>query len=96
MHTFLGLAAKYQPLAPGVPLQAGQEPNMERFVQFAVLARDTAKELAPFQSPKFKSIEVYQAPAVPINQPGAVAHSSKLTPQQAYRLFRDSDIIDVS
>jgi hypothetical protein len=94
MHTFLGMAAKHQPQATGMPLQPGQEPNETKFVQYAVLARDTAKELAPFQSPKFKSIEVYQAPMAPIEQPGAAATSSKLTPQQAYRLLRDSDIID--
>jgi hypothetical protein len=95
MHIFLGMAARHQPVSAGMQLQPGQEPNEGKFVQYAVLARDTAKELAPFQSPKFKSIEVYQAPTAPIEQPRAAATSSKLTPQQAYRLLRDSDIIDV-
>ena len=95
MHTFLGMAAKHQPVAFGAPLQTGQEPNEDKFVKYAVLARDTAKELAPFQSPKFKSIELYEAPTAPIAQAAAGAQASKLTPQQAYRLLRDSDIIDV-
>ena len=95
MHTFLGMAAKHQPVSPGMPLQPGQEPNETKFVQYAVLARDTAKELAPFQSPKFKSIEVYQAPTAPIEQPSSNRAPSTLTPQQAYRLLRDSDVIDL-
>jgi hypothetical protein len=36
--------------------------NYEHFVQFAALARDTAKMLAPYQSPTFRSIEL-AAPA---------------------------------
>jgi hypothetical protein len=95
MHTFLGMAAKHQPVPSGAALSPGQEPNEAKFKEYALMARDTAKELAPFQSPKYRSIEVYQAPRAPIEQPAASAQPSKLTPQQAYRLLRDSDIIDI-
>ncbi len=99
MHTFLGMAAQHQPLPHGVVPMNGQQPDPVKFVEYAKLAGDFAAELAPFQSPKFKA--TIQLPEMPIGDnfagsQGDRQSSSRLTPQEAYRLLRDSDVIDVS
>lgn len=49
MHVFAGMAARVQP----TPENAWA--NQDEFIKWAKLACDTAAELAPFQSPKFKA-----------------------------------------
>jgi hypothetical protein len=64
MVQFGELASYFQPTSfdtTVVHAWAGTK-NYELFVQFAALARDTAKMLAPYQSPTFRSIEL-AAPA---------------------------------
>lgn len=98
MHTFLGMAAQHQPLPHGVVPMNGQQPDPVKFVEYAKLAGDFAAELAPFQSPKFKA--TIQLPEMPIGDNLAGSQGdrdgSRLTPQEAYRLLRDSDVIDIS
>ncbi len=70
-----------------------------KFVEYAKLAGDFAAELAPFQSPKFKA--TIQLPEFPpgdnfAGSLGDQAGGNRLTPQEAYRLLRDADVIDVS
>lgn len=99
MHTFLGMAAQHQPLPEGVVPMNGQKPDEAKFVEYATLAGSFAKDLAPFQSPKFKA--TIQLPELPPgdNFAGTLGDQagsmSRMTPQQAYRLLRDSDVIDV-
>lgn len=74
MMLFAGMAATYQPLPPGMPVPAGRKPDEKKFIQYAVLARDTAKDLAPFQSPTFRAVAVTVSPTgVPNGAPGANA-----------------------
>lgn len=98
MHVCYGLMAKHQPAAPGEVLAIGREPSQEKFVDYMRLTMDAAKELAPFQSSKFKSVthSIEQPPGgaatVPEN-PGAVL---AMSPQEAYRMLRDSSqLIDL-
>lgn len=103
MHLALQYAAVHQPLPPGMVATAEQDPNTEKFVMFANMAGDFAGRLAKFQSPTFKSIEVHAdpslvAPGVAAAGGGAVPSAdgaNRLTPQQAYRLLRDADVIDM-
>ena len=48
----------------GRPVLENANPNMSepQFLRYAVLARDTAKDLAPYQSPTFRAIVVAPAP----------------------------------
>lgn len=100
MHLFTGMAAVYQPLSPGRLPDLHQVPDEKRFLEFAQLAITTAAQLAPYQSPKLKAVFVTQEtpPAAnsmePLHNVQAIARQ-QLTPSQAYRLFRDSDVIDV-
>jgi hypothetical protein len=61
MLLFAGMAAQYQPLPEGVTMP-GRTPNEEKFITYATLAVKTAKDLADFQSPKFKAIMVTAPP----------------------------------
>ncbi len=65
MHLFAGMAAQYQPLPANVVIP-GREPNEDKFLTYAKLAVQTAKDLADFQSPKFRAIMV----SAPTDQPG--------------------------
>lgn len=98
MHLALQYAAVHQPLPPGMQATTGQDPDTEKFVMFANMAGDFAGRLAKFQSPTFKSIEVHADPS--LVAPGMAAAvtadgATRLTPQQAYRLLRDADVIDM-
>ncbi len=96
MHLFAGMAAAYQPLPPGMTATDGRKPDEVKFLTYAKLAVDVAKDVAEYQSPKLSRIMVHQAPTAPIEQPAANAMTSQLTPQQAYRLLRDADVIDMA
>lgn len=96
MHLFAGMAAAYQPLPPGMVAPAGKAQDEAKFLTYAKLAIDTAAELGPYQSPRLKAIQVHAVPTAPIDQPGQNAMTSELTPQQAYRLLRDTDVIDMT
>lgn len=103
MHAGYGLMAKHQPLEPGEVVHpgSGRDPNEEKFRYFLDVTKDAAKGLANFQSPKFKSITVgvdaslaAAASAAPSAQvPGT---TRQLSPAQAYRMLRDSDVIDLT
>lgn len=98
MALFTGMAAMHQPLPDGVVPMNGQKPDEAKFLLFAQLAVDTAAELAPYQSPKFKA--TIQLPELPPgdNFAGAIGDQAgvhRMTPQQAYRMLRDADVIDV-
>lgn len=64
MVLFAGLATKFQPDATDTSAVRdwAKKPEFDKFVQFATLAKDTAKELAKYQSPTFRAIEL-AAPA---------------------------------
>lgn len=67
MVRFSELACKFQPdgFDTAVVQDWAKTKNYDRFVQLATLARDTARELAKYQSPTFKAVEVSApAPAV--------------------------------
>jgi hypothetical protein len=98
MHLFMGMAAVHQPLPfNGLPAP-GQQPNEEKFLQFATLAIAAAEKLAPYQSPRLKAVMVHQEslPGSHAIGPGQHSAMSPMSPQEAYRRLRDSDIIDVS
>jgi hypothetical protein len=95
MHLFAGMAAAYQPLPPGMVAPPGKAVDETKFLTYAKLAIDTAAELGPYQSPRLKAIAVHVAPTAPIDKPGENAMLSELTGQQAYRLLRDTDVIDM-
>jgi hypothetical protein len=97
MQLFTGMAAKHQPLPVGVVPMNGAVPDEKKFLEYAQLAVSTAAELAPYQSPKLKAVMVSQEtlPGATLPAP-ADGQASTLTPQQAYRLLRDADVIDMS
>src|ERR1700682_6553602 len=61
MRLFAGMASLHQPLQPGVEASPGQEPDPSKFREWATLAVDAAKALAPYQSPRFSAVMVGQA-----------------------------------
>lgn len=102
MHLAMGLAAQYQPLPYGVAVAPGQTPDEEKFFKYATMAGDFAGKLVKYQSPTMGLMKVSIEPRFPSGAEGAdqVALPSpgqveKLTPSQAYRLLRDSDLIDI-
>lgn len=100
MHLFTGLAAMHQPLPDNVLPQPGQKPDEAKFLNYAKLAVDVAGQLANYQSPKFKAIVMTGLE----NNPGGalptpadvVGQVEQVTAQQAYRMLRDSDVIDIT
>lgn len=98
MHTFLGMAAQAQPLPEGVVPMPGQKPDPLKFVEYATLAGSFAKDLAAYQSPKFKAV-VNLAETNPGGMPLTTSTVGpaieQMSAQQAYRLLRDADVIDV-
>jgi hypothetical protein len=58
MHLFAGMAAVYQPTAPGQP--PNPHANEAAFKDAAERAIDCADKLAPYQSPKLKTIQVQE------------------------------------
>lgn len=107
MHAGYGLMGKHQPLADGEVLApgSGRDPNEEKFRYFLDVTKDAAKALANYQSPKFKSVTIGVDPslAAAAGAPGAVVSmagepgtTERMSPAQAYRLLRDSDLIDMT
>lgn len=108
MHLFMGLAAQHQPLPPGVvdPNPAAKR-DEAKFVQYANMAREFARDLVKFQSPTFGMVKVSVENRFPLPgdgvmpvppaaiEPGQANQALKLTPSQAYRLMRDADVIDI-
>lgn len=103
MHLAMGLAAQFQPLPYGVAAAPGQTPDEEKFFKYATMAGDFAGKLVKYQSPTMGIHKIQLEPrfdgpagdaAVALSQvaPGQV---QQLTPSQAYRLLRDSDLIDI-
>jgi hypothetical protein len=62
MMLFAGMAAQYQPIPAGMAIPQGRTPDEPKFIEYATLTVKTAKDLADFQSPKFKAIMVQTAP----------------------------------
>jgi hypothetical protein len=62
MMLFAGMAAQCQPIPEGMATPPGRTPDEPKFIEYATLAVKTAKDLADFQSPKFKAIMVSGAP----------------------------------
>lgn len=58
MIIFATQAKFYQPVLPGQPKPKDRRPNETKFLTYAGLTVKTAKDLADFQSPKFKAIQV--------------------------------------
>jgi hypothetical protein len=65
MHLTAGMAAFYQPTAPGQPSNPNQDET--KFWQAALACKEFAKALAPYQSPTFKAI--VGMPAMPSGAP---------------------------
>ena len=65
MHLFAGMAASTQPLPPGMPVPPGRVPDEAKFEKYARLAIQCAKDLAPYQSPTFRAIQVIAGPTDP-------------------------------
>lgn len=100
MQLFTGLAAFHQPLPPGQLAGPNQAPDEEKFKTYAKFAIECAKELAGYQSPRLKAVLLSQevVPGGPAQQAGGTVMGmpSVLSPQQAYKLLRDRDVIDVT
>lgn len=100
MQLFTGLAAYHQPLPDGVLPAANQKPDPVKFMEYAKAAVDVAGQLAPFQSPKFKAVmslgEHIPGGVVPAAAADVTRQVEQMTSQQAYRLLRDADVIDIS
>ena len=62
MNLFAGMAAVYQPLAPGHIARPGTAPDEAKFEKYARLTVETARALAPFQSPTFRAIVIAPPP----------------------------------
>lgn len=56
--TLAGMAAYYQPVAPGQPIPQGRQPDEALFFKYAELAVYAAKSAAPFFHPTFKARHV--------------------------------------
>ncbi len=69
MRLFAGMAAAYQPLPEGMAPPPGRTPNETKFLIYARLTVETARDLAAFQSPKFKAIQVMAPPPTPLPAP---------------------------
>jgi hypothetical protein len=68
MFVFAGMAAYYQPTAPGALVQ-NEHGNPNEFERWAKHAVDAAAELAKYQSPTFKAVAAFQAPTPPALPP---------------------------
>jgi hypothetical protein len=58
MHLFSGLAAYYQPVQEGKEPKPGRKPDETLFRVYAALAKDTAKDLAIYESPRLSAVMV--------------------------------------
>jgi hypothetical protein len=106
VEMFSGLAAAFQP-APtisGAPLTAADMETWAKgyrepvFSKYATLAVDTASKLASYQTPKLKAVTLAletppgRCPPTPLG----TGTASMLSPQEAYRLLKEGDVIDLS
>lgn len=66
MMTFAGMAAHHQPVPAGQVAQPGRKPDEAKFLTYAKLTVETARDLAQFQSPKFKAIQIVAPPPNPV------------------------------
>lgn len=62
MLLFADIARQHQPFPAGAEIPKGHKVDEAKFLTYAVLARDTARDLANYQSPKFKAIMVSVSP----------------------------------
>ena len=58
MRLFASMAARHQPLPPGMAIPPGREPDDAKFEKYAGMAVEAASRLAPFQSPRFSAVMV--------------------------------------
>lgn len=86
MTIFADMAAKHQPIDEGQPIPPGREPNIDLFERWARLAVETAKALAPFQSPTFRAVAV-AAPIPQQAQPRATPYVISDDPNEAMRTY---------
>lgn len=100
MQLFTGLAAMHQPLPDGVVPMQGQKPDHAKFMEYAKAAVDVAGQLASYQSPKFKAIVMTgleNNPGGALPTPAEVVNQvEQISAQQAYRMLRDNDVIDIT
>lgn len=93
MKLFAGMAAQYQPLPVGMAVPAGRAPDEAKFLTYAKLTVETARDLAQFQSPKFKAIQIVAPPPSPaataptIDQAGNVVQLND--PVAAARVYQN-------
>lgn len=66
MKTFAGMAAYYQPVPEGMPIPSGRKPSEDKFLTYARLTVETARDLANFQSPRFRAVQIMTPPANPL------------------------------
>lgn len=66
MKTFAGMAAYHQPVPEGVAAPPGRKPDEAKFLTYAKLTVETARDLANFQSPRFRAIQLMTPPANPL------------------------------
>lgn len=71
MHLFAGMAAHHQPMPEGQLVPPGRKPDVAKFLEYAKLATDVAKALAPYQSPTFRAIVVSANPGDARDVPGS-------------------------
>jgi hypothetical protein len=58
MQLFAGMAAMYQPIPEGKQPLPGRKPDETLFRVYATLAKDTAKDLAPYEAPRLSAVMV--------------------------------------
>ena len=70
---FAGMAAQYQPLAPGQTVPGpGQQPDPDKFKEYALIAIEAAKALAPFQDPRYSAVMVGQTQVTKVKVEGGM------------------------
>jgi hypothetical protein len=79
MELFAGMAAFYQPLPDGQPVTDGRKPDEGKFKDYAAMAVDAAKALAPFQSPRFSAMMVGATVVNKIEVEGGLPNDFDLT-----------------
>lgn len=92
MHVAYGMMAKHQPLARDEIQVQGREPNPAEFKEWLGITVSAAKELAPFQSSKFKSVAFHQESPIGNTVPENPT-AERVSPAEAYRMLRDSSTL---
>jgi hypothetical protein len=84
MELFAGMAAVYQPLAPGQRLEdlppaiaAGRQPDEAKFDKYATLAVETAHKVAPFQDPRYSAMVIGASIVTKIKVEGGMSDDFK-------------------